>query len=224
MSIMTGSFVRLRGAGAALAAIIIASGMAWAAPVAVVEDIAGPPAGVQSFDFLDEGQVIQLQPGNTLVLGYLGSCWRESIVGGTVRVGAEQSTVQGGQVGRERVECDGGRMRLTSEQASRSGAVAFRGPPSVPAQAEVFGLNPVFQLGAPGRLLIERLDRAASRIDVTVTARDLNRGLFDLARANMSLAAGGTYRARAGEREIVFRVNANARPGAVPLVARLIRF
>ena len=68
------------------------------------------------------------------------------------------------------------------------------------------------------------LYRPANRIDLTVAARDLNRGMFDLARANMALAAGGTYRARAGEREIVFRVSANARPGAVPVVSRLIRF
>lgn len=224
MSIMTGSFVRLRSAAAALAATIFATGMAFAAPVAVVEDIAGPPAGIQSFDFLEEGQVIRLQPGNTLVLGYLGSCWRESIVGGTVRVGAEQSTVDGGQVGRERVECDGGRMRLTSEQASRSGAVAFRGAPAPAAPPQVFGLSPVFQLGRPGRLVIERTDRAANRIDITVGGRELTRGLFDLARANVVLDAGGTYRARAGEREIVFHVAANARPGSVPLVARLIRF
>lgn len=224
MSSMTGVLVRLRILAAGMAAIGFWAGAAVAAPVAVVEDVSGPPAGVQAFDFLEQGQVIRLQPGNTLVLGYLGSCWRESIVGGTVTVGAEQSAVQGGQVGRERVECDGGRMRLTSEQASRSGAVAFRGPPAPPPLMEVYGLSPVFQLGAPGRILIERTDRPANRIDLTVAARDLNRGMFDLARANMALAAGGTYRARAGEREIVFRVSANARPGAVPVVSRLIRF
>src|SRR5262245_1535188 len=107
--------MRLVLLAAALAVPALAT-PATAAPVAVVEDIAGPAVGVQAFDFIDEGRVIQLQTSNTLVLSYLDSCWRESIVGGTVRVGRDQSAVEGGQVGREQVDCHGGRMRLTAQQ------------------------------------------------------------------------------------------------------------
>jgi hypothetical protein len=226
MNDMTTIIGRLATGMVAVAAVAITAVGAAAAPVAVVEDISGPPAGVQPFDFLDQGQIIRLQAANTLVLGYLGSCWRESIVGGTVNVGAEQSTVDGGQVGRERVECDGGRARLTADQAARSGAMTFRnvGQPRPPARYELFGLSPIVALGAPGPLVIERIDRQATRIDVNVAARDLNHGMYDLARAGFVLQAGGLYRAKSGEREVVFHVNQLARPGAVPVVSRLVQF
>ena len=38
--------------------------------------------------------MIKLGPRDTIVLGYLKSCWRETITGGTVTVGAEQSEVK----------------------------------------------------------------------------------------------------------------------------------
>jgi hypothetical protein len=43
-----------------------------------------------------------------------------------VMVGAEHSEVQDGQVVRDKVPCDGGKMRPTSQQASKSPASAFR--------------------------------------------------------------------------------------------------
>ena len=72
------------------------------------------------------GQVIKLAPSDVLVLSYLKSCEHETITGGTVTVGTERSDVQGGQVVRAKVPCDGGKMRLTAEQASQSAASAFR--------------------------------------------------------------------------------------------------
>lgn len=196
---------------------------AAAAPVAVVEDIAGPPAGVQPFEFLDEGHVIRLQATNTLVVSYLGSCQRESIVGGTVTVGQDQSAVEGGQVGREQVDCHGGRMRLTAAQAQRSGGIPVRRVGSDVAY-ESFGQSPIILMGAPGRLVIERVGTVGTVADINVQGRDLNRGAYDLLRAGIILQRDVVYRAKVGRREVVFRINAQARPGRVPVVSRLIQF
>lgn len=211
---------------AAVAGFALAGAHAAFARVAVVEDLSGAVQGVDTFDFLDEGKVIRLPPGITLVVSYLRSCVRETIVGGTVRIGAEQSSVENGQVGRERVDCDGGRMRLSADQAARGGVMVFRTTPGQlpPPRAMIFSMTPVVAMGQPGPLRFERLDRAAEPIEINVTGAELRRGMYDLARSGRTLAPGGTYRARAGEREIVFRVDAIARGGPQPLVSRLLEF
>jgi hypothetical protein len=221
------SDAKLTVAGLIAAGLVLAAGLAGgpaaAAPVALVEDISGPPAGVQAFDFVEERQVIRLQGTNTLVLSYLDSCWRESIVGGTVTVGREQSSVEGGQVGRESVPCNGGRMRLSAEQAQRSGGIPFRSPP--PARDyESYGLSPIILMRSPGRLVITRVGQPGAVVDVAVQQRDLTRGAYDLARAGVALQAGGTYIAKVGTREVRFRINEQARPGALPAVSRLVQF
>jgi hypothetical protein len=215
---------RLTAGGAIVAAFLLAAAAAEAAPAALVEDISGPPAGVQAFDFVDENQVIRLQAANTLVLSYLGSCWRESIVGGTVRVGHDQSTVDGGQVGREQVQCNGGRMRLTAEQAQRSGGIPFRQAGNAAGRYESYGLSPIILMRSPGHLVITRVGQVAPVLDVNVQARDLTRGAYDLARTGVALQPGGVYRAKVGAREVEFRVNESARPGQVPAVSRLVQF
>jgi hypothetical protein len=211
---------------AAVAALASIVGTAASASVAVVEDVTGPVQGVQSFDFLDEGRVIRVAPGATIVISYLRSCIRETIVGGTVRVGAEQSQVENGQVGRERVDCDGGRMRLSADQAARGGVMVFRTSPGglPPPRAMIFSMTPVVMMGQPGPLSFERLDRAAERIELNVSAEEMRQGMYDLSRSGRMLAPGGLYRARSGDREIVFRVDAIARGGPQPLVSRLLQF
>src|SRR5262245_10264646 len=90
--------------------------LAWAqAPVAVVEDVSGKVAGVEFMDYVAAGKVIKLGARDTLVLGYLKSCWRETITAGIVTIGSEQSEVQNGKVERTRVKCDGGQMNLSPE-------------------------------------------------------------------------------------------------------------
>ena len=51
---------------------------------------------------------------------------------------------------------------------------------------------------------------------------DVGTSGVDLAELGVSLKKGGLYRARAGDREIVFRVAKFARPGPVPLLSRLV--
>jgi hypothetical protein len=114
-------FLALAGLGVGRAAA--------AEPVALVEDVSGTAGGVEFMDYLAAGREIQLHAQDRLVLDYLRSCWRETITGGTVTVGAEQSVVKGGTVSRDKVECDGGKMRLSADQAAKSGVVVFRAPP-----------------------------------------------------------------------------------------------
>lgn len=210
-----------------------AGGAAFAAeaPVAVVEDVSGKAAGVESMDYVTPGQVIHLGSGDSLVLGYMQSCWQETISGGTVTVGREQSEVKGGAVKRTKVACDGGNLQLSAQQASKSGAVVFRGAPAKPKpvsqpQLTLYGLSPVVDLKGGGHLVIERLDRPGERIEVDIAAQQLFRGAFyDFAKADKALAPGGVYRASAGHgREIVFKVDPEARPGRAPIIGRLLRF
>jgi hypothetical protein len=82
--------------------------------------------GIQFMDYVDPGQVIRLGAHDRIVLGYLKSCWRETISGGTVTVGPEQSEVAGGEAARAKVACEGGKMMRSAELAGKSGAMVFR--------------------------------------------------------------------------------------------------
>src|SRR5262249_55204851 len=142
--------------------------LAWAqAPVAVVEDVSGKTAGVEFMDYVAAGKVIKLGAHDTIVLGYLKSCWRETITAGTVTIGTEQSEVQNGRVERTRVKCDGGRMSLSPEQAVQSAGVISRSisgsqtdtePAHLPQpQVRLYGRIPVVEVRGTGNLVIERL-------------------------------------------------------------------
>ena len=98
-------------------------------PVAIVESISVENGSLASMTYLEEGQVIQLKAEESLTLGYLFSCWVETIRGGRVVVGREQSRVENGEVRRERVNCDRSGLRLTPEQSAMSAVIVFRRPP-----------------------------------------------------------------------------------------------
>src|SRR5687768_15528033 len=179
-------------------------------PTALVEDVKSAAAEIEFMDYVGSGQVITLAPGDVLVLSYLKSCAHETITGGTVTVGAERSDVRGGKIVRARVPCDGGKIRLTSEQASTSAASAFR-LQSGEVRPRLYARTPVVQLpkipaGAERTLLIERVDRPgeqhAFKLDDSVG------GFYDLARSNISLTRGATYDARIGGRKVRFQIDA----------------
>jgi hypothetical protein len=198
------------------------------APVAIVEQVDSTSAGVEFMDYLTAGRVVQLAAGDKLVLGYLKSCWQETIVAGKVKVGIEQSEVEGGKVERAKVACDSGKMKLSSEQAQKSGAMAFRAPPkkgaAQAAQFTIYGLSPVIEARTAGRLLIERLDQSGEKLEIDIAGPQLLRGMFfDLAKSDKALAAGGTYSVSFAGQQAVFKVDPYAKPGAAPVVGRLLR-
>jgi hypothetical protein len=194
-----------------------------AEPVAIVEEVSSPGAGIQFMDFVDKGQVIRLGAKDELILGYLPSCLRETITGGTVTIGPQKSTVSGGKVTRERVECDGGNMQLTEAQTKKSAVMVFRKAMSsgIPEPAyTIYGTAPVV-LVPPGatEIVIERLDMPADVLRFETSGR-----IVDLAKLGKTLKPRGLYRARSGNKNVVIKVDAYARPGAVPLIGRLIKF
>ena len=92
--------------GVAVAAVLATTSAGLAGPMqaALVENVTGRSAQVQVMDYVDAGQTIRLGPHDTIVLSYLHSCVRETITGGTVTVGVEQSEVQAGKITRSKVD------------------------------------------------------------------------------------------------------------------------
>jgi hypothetical protein len=212
------------------AAASVALAAAPHSPVAVIEDIVGSPSGIQFMDYAEPGQVIKLGQQDTVVIGYLKSCWHETITGGTVIVGTMLSDVQGGRVERSQASCDGGKMLLTAQLANFSAGAAFRAAPlknlQGPPRPEftLYGLSPVIEVKPSGTLLIERLDQPGERHEITLAPGWLMHGAFlDLAKAGVVLTAGGVYRAKAGTQEMIFKIDPGAKSGSVPIISRLIR-
>lgn len=214
---------------AAFAAFAAGAGAAHAAaPVALVEEVTGSP-GVETMDYVEPGKVIRLAAGDQVTLSYIKSCWRETIRGGTVTVGAEQSAVEGGKVERDKVACDGGKMELAAEQSRQAGAMVFRAPPRTAAppkpQFVLYSRWPVLEVPGGGKVAIERVDAAGETLEFAFGPGELvHRAFFDLAKAGKSLTAGGVYRARMGNQQLIFQIDPSAAAGAGPIAGRLLRF
>lgn len=206
----------------------------WVSPaaagqVALVESVTGNPAGVALMDYLDTGKTIVLGPREGVVLSYMSSCIRETITGGTVTVGVDQSEAQGGKIQRSKVSCDAGKMVLTSIQSAQFGGRIFRSAPAVNGsprepQLTLYGRSPIVEMKAPGRLLVERIDQGSENFMVDVAADQLMHGRFyDFAKWGRHLAAGGLYRLSGGGQEIIFRIDPAAKSGSTPIMGRLLR-
>jgi hypothetical protein len=211
-------------------AYMLGSAMPAAAQAALVEDVNSKTAGVEFMDYVQAGKVIRLQPQDTIVLSYMKSCWQEAISGGTVTVGSEQSEVQLGRVERHKVDCDGGKLMLTAQVASQAAGMVFRDmrsgqQASAPKpQITLYGLSPVIEIKGGGLLVIERVDQPGERHELAIASQQLVNGAFyDLARGGTALVAGGIYRAKVNGRQLVFKVDSDAKPGAAPVVGRLLR-
>jgi len=212
----------------ALATEVSARGPAPLLAIALVEDVKSATADVEFMDYVGSGQVIKLAPRDILVLSYLRSCEHETITGGTVVVGLERSDVRDGRVVRAKVACDGGNMRLSSQQAGQSAASAFR-LQSADTQRMLYARKPVVglpkALAREDRILrIERTDRPGERHELRIDDAAAAAGFYDLAKADISLARGATYEASMGGQKITFQVDAKAKSGATPIVSRLLRF
>jgi hypothetical protein len=196
-------------------------------PTALVEDVKSTVAGVEFMDYLGTGQVVKLEQRDVLVLSYLKSCEHEIITGGTVSVGAERSEVQGGNVVRSKVPCDGGKMRLTSEQANTSAASSFR-LQSVSHEPMLYARVPMVQLpklraDESRTLVIERADRRGEHFEIKIDEDLAAGGFYDLAKADKQLTRGATYNASIGLRKVTFKIDARAKSRDVPVVSRLLR-
>ena len=198
---------------------------------ALVEDVRGKVSGIEFMDYVSRGSTIELGSQGSVVLGYLKSCIRETIVGGVVTVGLHESRVHNGNVERTKVACDAGRITLTDKEANQSAATSFRS--AVVAEAAnrnidepaivIYSLSPVFQTHAPGKLVITRLDAPGPRREIMITSQSLTRGKFyDLDKTKTSLAPGN-YVASLGPSKTYFKIDPTAQPGATPIIGRLVR-
>ena len=215
----------------AMAGIVCLAGPALAeTPAAIVEDVQGKVDGVELLDYVAPGKIIKVGPKSTLVLSYLKSCLRETISAGVALVGAEQSTVQLGDVQRVKVPCDSNATQLSERQASQSAATTFRtvrsdakggAPAKLPT---IYGVSPLIEAKSGGVLSIERIDAKEPQLSVPLKGDILVHGrLYDLARAGKRLTPGGTYLAVLGPRRFAFQVDPSATASPTPIVGRLLR-
>ena len=209
---------------------------------ALVEDVKSTTANIEFMDYVGNGQVIKLQPDDVLVLSYLKSCQHETITGGTVHVGLEKSEVEGGKIVRTKVPCNGGNMKLSTQQANASGASSFR-LQSAAFETSLHALPPVIEIpkmraGDSRTLVIERTGHPSERIAVEIDESLANGGFYDLAKTDTNktdmkiLRRGMLYTVTLGSRTFNFRVDAKAKlagktsnqTGKTPVVSRLLRF
>ncbi|MEQ9489192.1 MAG: hypothetical protein RIM72_09405 [Alphaproteobacteria bacterium] len=195
---------------------------AFAEPTALVEDITTDRNDVQLMDYLEPGMVIELAPDETLTVGYLLSCVQETITGGRVTIGEDESVVSGGAVETEQVDCDGGPIVAAVGGAEvEAGAAAFRAGSAkeLPLPDRIiFGLSPIVKLSADApSLTLSRLDEEETEQSIPASGR-----IIDFEKIGLVLAHGGTYTLTAGEKGMVFKVSRLAEKSGVPPVARLL--
>ncbi len=215
-----------------LAAVVVFVGFAAPAaaqvPVAVVEEVQGKVSGAEFMDYVAPGKKIELGPASMVVLGYMKSCWRETITGiGTVIVGAEESKVHLGEVKAAKVKCDPGNSHIVDQEFGDSAATSFRSIEETgakPQRLTLYGLSPFFETTGRGTLVIERLDIKGERHDINLASASLLRHRFyDFARNGVSLKRGGIYAASLGPSRTVFVIDRRAEAGSTPIIGRLVR-
>lgn len=201
--------------------------------VALVEEVTGAP-GVEFMDYVEAGKVIPLKPQDSIVLSYLYSCVRETITGGVITVGKDQSEVQSGKLVRISTVCDAGRMLLSAELASQSAGTLLRNAKGKPDQKTsppapqfvLYGLSPMLELRDGGGIVeIARIDQGSEHYTLTVGSQQLlHNAFYDLADAGVALAAGGVYQVTKGGQSLTFKVDPSAKPGKAAIAGRLVRF
>jgi hypothetical protein len=211
---------------AAIAGLVGLIGVAHAqTPVAVVEDVQGKVTGAEVMDYVVPGQVIKLGAGGLVVLGYMKSCWRETISGiGTVIVGNEQSAVHLAEFKADKVACDPSQSQHVGREVGESAAAVVRSlNADSPPPLVLHGQSPIIATSDRGRLVVERLDVRGERYEIDLTLAAMTRGKFyDFARTKIALKPGGKYSATLKSKQVVFVIDANAGPGAGPIIGRLV--
>jgi hypothetical protein len=215
------------------AAVILISltGLAAAAgqaPVAVVEDMKGKVTGAELMDYVVPGQVIKLGAGASVTIGYMKSCWRETISGlGTVIIGTENSSVDLAQFKAGKVPCDSSQAQRINKEAGESAATLVRSlnedGQKQTALLVLHGRSPVIATSERGKLVVERTDVKGEHYQVDLAKALPVRGkAYDLARSHIALKPGGTYSMTLNSKTATFVVDQTATPGAGPVIGRLV--
>jgi len=215
----------------AVIGVIALTGVANAAgqaPVAVVEDVQGKVTGAGLMDYVVPGQVIKLGAGAKVTIGYMKSCWRETISGiGTVIVGTEESSVHLAEFKAGKVPCDSSQAERINKEAGESAATLVRSlrddTQKAPPPLVLHGQSPIVETSERGKLLVERLDVKGEHYEVDLTKASPTRGKFyDLAKSHIALKPGGAYSMKLNSKFSAFVVDSGATPGAGPVIGRLV--
>ncbi len=192
-------------------------------PAAMIESVSPAAAGLNTMEYLQPGRTIALPDGATLVLDYLGSCIHETITGGTVHIGTDQSQVEHGKVVRSQVDCDGSDLQLSAAQSDAGGVAVYRtlALPTKPTLT-IDATMPVVVTPGTASVTLQRIDANEPSIDLGPPAPTGTRLTIDFARLGRSLVPGGIYRLTQGNRMLVFKVDPQAQAGSLPLVQRLL--
>jgi hypothetical protein len=225
-----GSYKMKRTIALCLGLLALASPAAAQSPVAVVEDIQGKVTGAEFMDYVTPKAVIKIGDGGSVILSYLKSCRRETISGaGTVVVGTEESAVHLAEVKAEKTNCDPNQANATTRETSGVAATVLRSvdnskSASLPQpQLTLYGASPLVEAKGRGKLIIRRLDVPGERQEINLGGTQLKGRFLDFASENVALVPGGLYAASFKSSQIVFRVDAQAKPGMTPIVGRLLR-
>jgi hypothetical protein len=217
-----------RTIAACIGLMALAGTAAAQSPVAVVEEVQGNVTGAEFMDYVTPKTVIKIANGGSVVISYMKSCQRETISGdGTAIIGTDESFVQFADVKREKTDCDSNQSHATTKATSEAAATVLRSldkdkTPKLTPQLTLYGTAPMVQAKGKGTLVVERLDVRGERQQVELSGNQY-KGFYDFVGTNRALTPGGVYSASFGTSKIVFRVDANAKPGATPIVGRLIR-
>src|SRR2546429_2082252 len=219
-----------RSIAVCLGLLALAAPAAADSPVAVVEDIKGKVTGAEFMDYVTPKAVIKIGDGGSVILSYLRSWRRETISGaGTVIVGTEESAVHLAEVKAEKTNCDPNQANATTRETSGVAATVLRSVDSSKAaslpqpQLTLYGASPLVEAKGRGKLIIRRLDVAGERQGISLGGTQLKGRFFDFASENVALVPGGLYVATFKSSQIVFQVDSQAKPGATPIVGRLLR-
>jgi len=195
-------------------------------PVAVVEDVQGKVTGAEFMDYVVPGQVIKLGAGGSITLGYMKSCWRETITGiGTVIVGTEESSVHLSEFKAGKVPCDSGLTEHVGQEVSESAATIVRsiGEEHAKPQLVLHGQSPLVAVTEHGKLVVDRLDVKGEHYELNLTGAPFVHGKFyDFAKANIALKPGGAYSMKLNSKSVAFVVDADAATGTGPVMSRLV--
>jgi hypothetical protein len=198
-------------------------------PVAVVEEVQGKVTGAEFMDYVTPKTVIKLGANSSVIISYMKSCRREKISGlGTVIVGTDESFVQFADVKSEKTECDSSQSHATTKETSEVAATVLRSvgksaSSTIKPQLTLYGTSPIVEARGRGTLVVERLDVKGERQQIELNGSQSKGKFYDFASVNRALAPGGIYSATFGSGKIVFRIDSQAKPGATPIVGRLIR-
>lgn len=197
-------------AGLVLAAL---AGAAHATParVAVVEDSQKTAGLGQIFDMLAENDVIDLAPNETIVLGYTKSCVREHITGGKVVVGRKESTVTGGAVTRETVQCAVNKLALNADESQQSATIAFRG-----AVKHIYVRQPVVMARKSAGVVVEAIEGGQTW---KVVPKD---GRIDFAAEKIELTPGASYRLKGFTQTVIVEVDPKATSAKTGKLERIV--